>query len=140
MMMNMEQRKGRLKPVIRKALVDTSGRPFLTFSKKGRSGLSTPHTDTRVRSSTSAPPRYATPPRFPCVSRGRRRDAALSEAHLDEYFMVVADAISKRATCDRGRSGCVIAKDRQILVTGYVGSPQGLPHCDDVGHQIKNDP
>jgi pyrophosphate--fructose-6-phosphate 1-phosphotransferase len=34
MMMNMEQRKGRLKPVIRKALVDTSGRPFLTFSRK----------------------------------------------------------------------------------------------------------
>jgi len=55
----------------------------------------------------------------------------------DEYFMTVAEAISKRATCDRGRSGCVIAKDRQILVTGYVGSPQGLPHCDDVGHQMK---
>ncbi len=55
----------------------------------------------------------------------------------DEYFMEVADAISKRATCDRGRSGCVIAKDRQILVTGYVGSPAGLPHCDDVGHQLK---
>ncbi|RKX93415.1 MAG: cell division protein DedD [Spirochaetes bacterium] len=55
----------------------------------------------------------------------------------DEYFMEVADAISKRATCDRGRSGCVIAKDRQILVTGYVGSPQGLPHCDEVGHQLK---
>ncbi len=51
--------------------------------------------------------------------------------------MEVADAISKRATCDRGRSGCVIAKDRQILVTGYVGSPQGLPHCDDVGHELK---
>jgi dCMP deaminase len=55
----------------------------------------------------------------------------------DEYFMEVADAISKRATCDRGRSGCVIARDRQILVTGYVGSPQGLPHCDDVGHQMR---
>lgn len=55
----------------------------------------------------------------------------------DDYFMEVADAISKRATCDRGRSGCVIAKDRQILVTGYVGSPQGFPHCDDVGHQFK---
>jgi dCMP deaminase len=51
--------------------------------------------------------------------------------------MEVADAISKRATCDRGRSGCVIAKDKQILVTGYVGSPKGLPHCDEVGHQMK---
>ncbi|HAK45674.1 MAG TPA: cell division protein DedD [Spirochaeta sp.] len=55
----------------------------------------------------------------------------------DEYFMEVSNAISKRATCDRGRSGCVIAKDRQILVTGYVGSPKGLPHCDEVGHQMK---
>jgi len=55
----------------------------------------------------------------------------------DYYFMEVADAISKRATCDRGRSGCVIARDKQLLVTGYVGSPQGLPHCDDIGHQMK---
>jgi dCMP deaminase len=55
----------------------------------------------------------------------------------DEYFMEVCDAISKRATCDRGRSGCVIAKDNQLLVTGYVGAPAGLPHCDEVGHQLK---
>lgn len=55
----------------------------------------------------------------------------------DDYFMEVADAISKRATCGRGRSGCVIAKDKQILATGYVGSPVGFPHCDDVGHQFK---
>ncbi|MBN1943659.1 MAG: cytidine/deoxycytidylate deaminase family protein [Phycisphaerae bacterium] len=55
----------------------------------------------------------------------------------DEYFMEVMEAVAKRATCDRGRSGCVIARERQILVTGYVGSPPGLPHCDDVGHQMK---
>ncbi|CEM62148.1 cell division protein DedD [Treponema phagedenis] len=55
----------------------------------------------------------------------------------DEYFMEVCHAIAKRATCDRGRSGCVIARDNQILVTGYVGSPTGLPHCDEVGHQLK---
>jgi dCMP deaminase len=55
----------------------------------------------------------------------------------DEYFMEVCEAISKRATCDRGRSGCVIAKNHQILVTGYVGAPAGLPHCDEAGHQLK---
>lgn len=55
----------------------------------------------------------------------------------DEYFMEVAHTIARRATCDRGRSGCVIARDRQLLVTGYVGSPIGLPHCDDVGHLMK---
>ena len=55
----------------------------------------------------------------------------------DEYFMEIAHTVSKRATCDRGRSGCVIVRDKQILVTGFVGSPIGLPHCDDVGHQFK---
>jgi dCMP deaminase len=51
--------------------------------------------------------------------------------------MEIARAVAKRATCDRGRSGCVIARNKQILVTGYVGAPKGLPHCDEVGHQMK---
>lgn len=55
----------------------------------------------------------------------------------DEYFIEIMHAASKRATCDRGRSACVFVKDNQILVTGYVGSPTGFPHCDDIGHQIK---
>jgi len=55
----------------------------------------------------------------------------------DEYFLELADAVSKRATCDRGRSGCVVVRDKRILVTGYVGSPAGLPHCDEVGHLMK---
>ena len=55
----------------------------------------------------------------------------------DEYFMEIAATVSKRATCDRGKSGCVIVRDKQILVTGYVGSPRGLPHCDEVGHLMK---
>jgi dCMP deaminase len=55
----------------------------------------------------------------------------------DEYFMELAQTVAKRATCDRGRSGCVITRDKQILVTGYVGSPRGLPHCDEVGHLMK---
>jgi len=55
----------------------------------------------------------------------------------DEYFMEIANTVAKRATCDRGRSGCVIVRDRQLLVSGYVGSPNGMPHCDEVGHQMK---
>lgn len=55
----------------------------------------------------------------------------------DEYFMDITKAVGTRATCDRGRSGCVIVRDKQILVTGYVGAPKGLPHCDEVGHQMK---
>ncbi|MBD3346046.1 MAG: cell division protein DedD [Chitinivibrionales bacterium] len=55
----------------------------------------------------------------------------------DEYFLGIANTVATRATCDRGRSGCVIARDKQILVTGYVGSPIGLPHCDEAGHDMK---
>ncbi|MFC1751789.1 cytidine/deoxycytidylate deaminase family protein [Thermoproteota archaeon] len=62
---------------------------------------------------------------------------AVKRLSWDEYFMEITHAIAKRATCDRGRSGCVIARDRQLLVSGYVGSPAGFPHCDDVGHQFK---
>ncbi len=56
----------------------------------------------------------------------------------DEYFLEIRKAVAKRATCDRGRSGCVIAKDKQVLSTGYVGAPAGMPHCDDVGHLFKD--
>jgi dCMP deaminase len=55
----------------------------------------------------------------------------------DDYFLELANAASTRATCDRGKSGCVIVRDKQVLATGYVGSPAGLPHCDDVGHLMK---
>jgi dCMP deaminase len=55
----------------------------------------------------------------------------------DDYFLDLADAASKRSTCNRGRSGCVIVRDRQVLATGYAGSPTGLPHCDDVGHLVE---
>lgn len=55
----------------------------------------------------------------------------------DEYFLHLAAEVGRRATCDRGRSGCVVVRDRRILCTGYVGAPPGLPHCDDVGHQLE---
>jgi dCMP deaminase len=55
----------------------------------------------------------------------------------DEYFMNMVEVIASRGTCDRGRTGVVIVKDKRILSTGYVGSPPGLDHCDKVGHLMK---
>lgn len=54
----------------------------------------------------------------------------------DEYFLTITDVVGSRGTCDRGRSGSVIVKNKRILATGYVGSPVGLPHCDEVGHDM----
>ena len=56
----------------------------------------------------------------------------------DLYFLDLMETVATRATCDRGKSGCIIVKDRQIMTTGYVGSPPNLPHCDDVGHMMKS--
>jgi dCMP deaminase len=55
----------------------------------------------------------------------------------DQYFIGLTLEVAKRATCDRGRSGCIVVKDKRIVATGYVGSPPGLPHCDEVGHLFK---
>lgn len=55
----------------------------------------------------------------------------------DEYFMGLVDQVASRATCDRGKSGCIVVRDKRIICTGYVGSPSGLAHCDDAGHELK---
>ncbi len=55
----------------------------------------------------------------------------------DEYFMEITRIVGKRATCDRGRNGCVITKDNRLLVSWYVWSAPWMPHCDDIGHQFK---
>lgn len=54
----------------------------------------------------------------------------------DEYFLKLAEIVGSRGTCDRGRAGAVIVKNKRILATGYVGAPVGLPSCDEVGHEL----
>jgi len=60
-----------------------------------------------------------------------------SRPSWDAYFINMVDVVAQRATCDRGKSGAVIVKDKRILCSGYVGSPPGFPHCDEVGHLLK---
>jgi len=56
----------------------------------------------------------------------------------DEYFLSLLEPLGRRGTCDRGRSGAVIVSSgKTVLATGYVGSPPGQPHCDEVGHMMK---
>jgi dCMP deaminase len=51
--------------------------------------------------------------------------------------MAMAELVATRATCDRKHVGAVLVRGRRIVATGYNGSPSGLPHCDDVGHLMK---
>ena len=50
-----------------------------------------------------------------------------------QYFMTITRQVAERSTCLRAKVGAVIVRDKNILATGYNGSPAGLPHCLDVG-------
>jgi dCMP deaminase len=51
----------------------------------------------------------------------------------DEYFLEMAEVISRRSTCLRRHVGAILVRDKRILSTGYNGAPSGLPHCIEVG-------
>lgn len=51
----------------------------------------------------------------------------------DQYFMMITRQVADRSTCNRAKVGALIARDKNILATGYNGAPAGLPHCTEVG-------
>ena len=56
-----------------------------------------------------------------------------------EYFMELAEKLATRSTCDRASVGAVIVNsDNRIVNTGYNGSVANNPHCDDVGHTLRD--
>lgn len=61
-----------------------------------------------------------------------------TRADWHTYFMSMARQASTRSTCDRKHVGAVIVRDRTILSTGYNGSIRGMPHCDEIGHEMEN--
>jgi dCMP deaminase len=47
-----------------------------------------------------------------------------------DYFLGIAEAVSKRGDCSRRQVGAVIVdQDRRIVSTGYNGTPPGGPSC-----------
>jgi dCMP deaminase len=53
----------------------------------------------------------------------------------DDYFITIAEAISRRASCTRRKVGCVLVNSRNNIVsTGYNGYSSGLPNCIDTAH------
>ena len=52
---------------------------------------------------------------------------------FDEYFMEITKLVAKRSTCTRRHVGAVLVKEKNIVATGYNGSPRKVPHCLDVG-------
>ncbi len=60
-------------------------------------------------------------------------EKAAKRPDWDEYFLDIAELVSRRSTCRRRSVGAVLVKDKRILTTGYNGAPTGLRHCLDLG-------
>jgi dCMP deaminase len=72
----------------------------------------------------------------PRPSRTRAVDHP-GRADWHTYFMNIARQVATRSTCSRKHVGAIIVRDKTILSTGYNGSIRGLPHCDDIGHDLE---
>ncbi len=51
----------------------------------------------------------------------------------EQYFMDIARLVASRSTCLRRQVGAVIVKDKNVLATGYNGTPSGITHCSETG-------
>ncbi|HKL17055.1 MAG TPA: deaminase [Patescibacteria group bacterium] len=51
----------------------------------------------------------------------------------ENYYLNIAEAVSKRGTCLRRNYGAVIVKNDEIIATGYNGAPRGKDNCIDLG-------
>jgi dCMP deaminase len=51
----------------------------------------------------------------------------------EEYFMDIASLVARRSICLRRQVGAVVVKEKNILATGYNGTPSGITHCSEVG-------
>ena len=55
------------------------------------------------------------------------------------YYLDLADIVSKRGTCLRRRFGAVIVKNDEVISTGYVGAPRGRKNCTDLGYCVRQE-
>ena len=55
------------------------------------------------------------------------------------YYLDLAETVSKRSTCLRRKYGAVIVKNDEVISTGYVGAPRGRKNCTDTGKWIRQE-
>ena len=53
------------------------------------------------------------------------------------YYLDIAETVSKRSTCLRRIYGAVIVNNDEIIATGYVGAPRGRANCYDLNYCIR---
>lgn len=53
------------------------------------------------------------------------------------YYLDLAEVVSKRSTCLRRHYGAVIVKHDEVIATGYVGAPRGRQNCCDIKECVR---
>lgn len=48
------------------------------------------------------------------------------------YYLDIAETVTKRSTCIRRNFGAIIVKNDEIISTGYNGAPRGCKNCCDL--------
>ena len=50
------------------------------------------------------------------------------------YYLDIAETVSRRSTCLRRRYGAIIVRNDEIISTGYNGAPRGRRNCVDLDY------
>ena len=53
------------------------------------------------------------------------------------YYLDLAEVVSRRSTCLRRHFGAVIVNNDQVISTGYVGAPRQRQNCSDMGFCLR---
>lgn len=48
-----------------------------------------------------------------------------------QYYLKIADVVSRRSTCLKRQYGCVIVNNDEVIATGYNGGARGDINCCD---------
>lgn len=71
------------------------------------------------------------------AERKRKKEKDMERRDKRNYYLDLAEMVSKRGTCLRRLYGAVIVKNDEVISTGYVGAPRGRKNCSDMGYCIR---
>lgn len=57
----------------------------------------------------------------------------------ENYYLDIAETVSKRSTCLRRQYGAIIVNNDEIIATGYNGAPRGRKNCVDMNRCLRDE-
>jgi dCMP deaminase len=56
---------------------------------------------------------------------------------IHNYYLEIAESVARKSTCLKRAYGAVIVNNKEIISTGYNGSPRGIKSCLDTGKCLR---